>query len=229
MILLILLSLIRAQPDDMVIIEDFSDSLEGRFPTRWKWIDGNDLKEIGNHGPNRVPYFIRSENGNKYLHAEDSGQAITIVSDKKWNVKKYPCLSWRWRVKTFPTDANERIKGKGDSAASLFVTFYFNAFKIPKSIRFIWSNILPYCDSFQKDGIGQPFITVVQSGMDQKDKWITETINIYTHYKRLYGSYPPDEIVGIAIRTDADGTHSRSVADYDDIIVSKLCNSECDE
>jgi hypothetical protein len=229
MILIILISLIYGQPDQPLLIEGFSDSLEGKFPAGWKWIAGHDLKEIGKYGPDKIPYIVRSEGGNNYLHAEDSGQAITIVSDKKWNIKKYPCLSWRWRVHTFPAGANERIKGKGDSAASLFVTFYVNVFKIPKSIRFIWSNVLPYCDSFQKDGIGQPFITVMQTGMDHKDQWNTETINLYRHYKKLYGSNPPDEIVGIAIRTDADGTRSRAVADYDDIIVSTSCNSECDE
>jgi hypothetical protein len=212
---------------DSQIIEDFSDNVVGQFPHDWGWLDGTKVRKINEAAKGGVPYVIREENGNKFLHADDTGQAVTIVSNKKWNVKKYPCIRWRWRVHQFPTGANERVAGKHDSAASLYITFYVNFFGIPRSIKYIWSNTLPLCDTFGKE-LGRATNTVVESGTDQKDVWITETINIYEHYKKVYGRYPPDETVGIAIRTDADGTHSRATADYDDFEVLADGTGKCE-
>ncbi|MBX7150843.1 DUF3047 domain-containing protein [bacterium] len=214
--------------NDVILIEDFSKGTTGQFPQGWGWVEGLKVKKISEAAAGQVPYVIAEENGNKFLHADDTGQAITIVSEKKWNVKKYPCLSWRWRIREFPKGANEKLKGKGDSAAGLYITYYVSFFGIPKSIKYIWSNEVPLCDTFRREGTGKATMTVVESGMGKKDVWVTETINIYEHYKKVFGEYPPDEVVGIAIRTDADGTGSRAIADYDDIKVMKSCNGQCE-
>lgn len=217
-----------AMPEnDAILIEDFSKGTTGQFPQGWGWVEGLKVKKISEAKAGQVPYVIAEENGNKFLHADDTGQAVTIVSDKKWNVKKYPCLSWRWRVREFPMGANER-RGKSDSAGGLYVTYYISFFGIPKSIKYIWSNEVPLCDIFKREGTGKATMTVVESGTGKKDVWVTETINIYEHYKKVFGEYPPDEIAGIAIRTDADGTNSRAIADYDDIKALKFCDGQCD-
>jgi hypothetical protein len=64
--------------------------------------------------------------------------------------------------------------------------------------------------------------------MVKKGIWVTETINIYEYYNKVFSEYPPDKVVGIAIRTDADGTNSRAIADYDDIIALKSCQGKCE-
>ena len=212
---------------NMVVVENFSTSTSGQFPKGWGWLDGTSVKKISEASPGEVPYVVMEENGNKYLHADDAGQAVTIVSDKKWNVKKYPCLSWRWRVKQFPTGANEKKAGRKDSPASLYITYYVSFLGIPKSIKYIWSNELGPCDIFKNEGAGKAMQTVVESGTNKKDVWVTETINIYEHYRKVFGEYPPDEIAGIAIRTDADHTKSRATADYDDIIALSECDGKC--
>lgn len=213
--------------NNMIVIEDFSTSISGQFPKGWGWLDGTKVKKINDAIQGQVPYVVLEENGNKYLHADDTGQAITIVSDKKWNVKKYPCLSWRWRVKQFPTGANEKKTGRKDSPASIYITYYVSFLGIPKSIKYIWSNELGPCDIFKNEGVGKAMQTVIESGTGKKDLWITETINIYEHYKKVFGEYPPDEIAGIAIRTDADHTKSRATADYDDIVALSECDGKC--
>ncbi len=213
--------------EDSRIIEDFSGNVTGQFPTDWGWLDGTKVRKIGEAKSGEIPYVVLEEAGNKFLHADDTGQAVTIVSSKKWNVKKYPCIRWRWRVHQFPTGANERISGKRDSAASLYITFYVNFFGIPRSIKYLWSNELPVCDTFGKE-LGRATNTVIESGTDQKDVWVTETINIYEHYKKVYGQAPPDETVGIAIRTDSDGTKTRATADYDDFVVTRDCSGKCE-
>lgn len=213
--------------EDMIVIENFSTSVSGQFPKGWGWLDGTKVRKIGEAKAGEVPYTVLEESGNKYLHADDTGQAITIVSDKKWNVKKYPCLSWRWRVKQFPTEANEKTKGKKDSPASIYITYYVNFLGIPKSVKYIWSNEVGLCDIFKNEGTGKAMQMVIESGTTKKDVWVTETINIYQLYKKIFGENPPDEIAGIAIRTDADHTHSRSIADYDDIVALADCDGKC--
>jgi hypothetical protein len=213
---------------DAILIENFNTSKTGDYPKGWGWVDGLSVKKFSEAESGQIAYTIEEENGNKYLHADDTGQAITIVSDKKWNIKEYPCLQWRWRVKQFPTGANEKAKGKSDSAAGLYVTYYVNLFGVPRSIKYVWSNELSVCESFKKSGTGKAQITVVESGMAKKGVWVTETINIYEHYYKVFGEYPPDKTVGIAIRTDADGTNSRAIADYDDVIALKTCKGKCD-
>ncbi len=212
---------------DAILIENFNSSVIGEFPKNWGWLDGIKVKKIGEAPAGSVPYVIMEENGNKYLHADDQGQAITIVAEKKWNVKKYPCLTWRWRVSQFPTGANEYEKGKTDNAASLYVTFYVSFIGVPRSIKYIWSNTLPACETFKKEGTGKATNTVIETGTGRTGVWIKESINIYEHYKTIFGEYPPDEIAGIAIRTDADGTSSRAIADYDDILAVSECDSKC--
>lgn len=215
-------------PDgNAVVVENFTSSTPGQFPKGWGWLDGTRVKKISEASPGEVPYAVMEENGNKYLHADDAGQAVTIVSDKKWNVKKYPCLSWRWRVTQFPTGANEKKAGRKDSPASLYITYYVSFLGIPKSIKYIWSNELGPCDIFKNEGTGKAMQTVVESGTNKRDVWVTETINIYEHYKKVFGEYPPDEIAGIAIRTDADHTKSRATADYDDIVALSDCDGKC--
>lgn len=213
---------------DFIVIEDFSGSATGHFPKGWGWLDGIKVRKIGDAHPGDVPYTVREEAGNKFLHVEDTGQAITIVSDKKWNVKKFPCLQWRWRVHEFPTGANEKLAGRRDSPAALYVTYYVNFLGVPKSIKYIWSNELPVCDLFTREGTGKATQIVVESGTAKKNQWVTETINIYKLYRKAFGEYPPDEIAGIAIRSDADATKSRAVADYDDIIATASCETSCE-
>lgn len=213
---------------DQIVIEDFSSSTTGHFPKGWGWLDGIKVRKIGEAKPGEVPYTVREEAGNKYLHVEDTGQAVTIVSDKKWNVKKYPCLQWRWRVSEFPAGANEKLAGHRDSPAALYVTYYVNFLGVPKSIKYIWSNELSVCDMFTREGTGKATQIVVESGTAKKNVWVTETINIYKLYRKAFGEYPPDEIAGMAIRSDADATRSRAVADYDDIIATTSCGHSCE-
>ncbi|MCB0832130.1 MAG: DUF3047 domain-containing protein [Bacteroidetes bacterium] len=210
-----------------IVLEDFQSSVTGQFPKNWGWIDNLKVRPIKDAKEGQVPYIVQEENGNKYLHADDTGQAVTIVSDKKWNVKKYPCIRWRWRVHQFPIGADERVGGKTDSPASLYITFYVSFFGVPKSIKYIWSNVNPECDVIRKGGAFKPVMAVAESGTTKRGVWITETINIYEHYKKVFGEYPPDETAGMAIRTDSDGTDSRAIADYDDIVVLSECDGKC--
>jgi hypothetical protein len=60
----------------------------------------------------------------------------------------------------------------------------------------------------------------VESGASKAGKWISEEVDIYRDYKRLFGEEPP-HVTGIAIMTDTDNTGETATAYYDDIVFMK--------
>ncbi len=69
--------------------------------------------------------------------------------------------------------------------------------------------------------IERPPILVLESGKAHLGEWVTEQVNLYEDYKRIYGGEPPEKTVGIALVTDSDVTHSFAEADYGDIQVAR--------
>ena len=63
-------------------------------------------------------------------------------------------------------------------------------------------------------------IVVLQNGTSPLDTWITEEVNVYEDYRKLFNK-EPDEVQAVGILTDADDTSSEAMADYDDIFLKK--------
>lgn len=212
--------------DDVLVIEDFENSPVGGYPVNWGYRDGWGIKKLPEKYTDQIPYQIRQENGNKYLHADDSGQSVTLAREAHWNLHEYPCLTWRWRIIELP-DADEK-DGRNDSGGGVYITFSTNFFNVPKSIKYIWSKTVDRCEYFHRGKVGRPWLFVLETGDAKKGKWVTETVNLYNHYKKIYGGTPPKKPVGIAILSDASsklGTHA--IADYDDFKAQKTCSPTC--
>jgi hypothetical protein len=63
-------------------------------------------------------------------------------------------------------------------------------------------------------------IVVLRNGTSPLNQWVTEEVNVYEDYKKLFGK-EPDEVRAVGILTDADDTSSEAMADYDDIFIKK--------
>ena len=64
-------------------------------------------------------------------------------------------------------------------------------------------------------------IIVLQNGTSPLNTWVTEEVNVYADYRRLFNK-EPDEVKAVGILTDADDTSSEAMADYDDIFLKKF-------
>jgi len=130
-------------------------------------------------------------------------------------------VHWRWRVIIFPVHGNECAPGKGDSAASVFVTFkrglkYY-------ILKYSWSTDGPkgaVCDKRRN-----PFLvrdTVILESDGPTNSWIDEAINPRTEFVRHFGGSEADvpDLVGLGVMTDGDQTNSPAQADYADFSVS---------
>lgn len=217
------------EPDvpPVVLIDDFADYATDSFPERWGFMAGLSMKDAREARRKHVPALVRQEDdGNKFLEITERDDAHTIILRKKWNLRQYPCIRWRWRVVQFPDGASERIDGRKDTAVSLYVIFKIKKFLgIPKGmvgIRYLWSNVLELGDWMERRGSER--LVVVQSGTAPTNEWISETINVYDNYRELYdGDDPPKEIISIGLRTDSNSTGTVAIGHYDDIEMLSEC------
>ncbi|MFQ5708240.1 MAG: DUF3047 domain-containing protein [bacterium] len=203
---------------DYVVLEDFERYKVGKFPKGWHWRKKDRKKH--------KPYVIREENGNKYLAAEDNGESVILGKDIKWNLKKYPYVSFRWRAHILPKGGDERYGETVDSAAGIYFVFRKKFGLIPESIKYVWSTTLPVGSAMRRSGTGKPWMVVAESGDEHLGEWRTYVFNAYEAYKKTFGGRPPSRPIGLGILTDANSTHSKAYADYDDIRALKHADAD---
>lgn len=201
---------------DRLLIDDFEKDKEGAFPVSWSlkkdfWKSGSRAARV---------LTVRSENGNKYLSADSSGDSFTAGRDFPYALAAYPFLSWRWRVRTLPVNGNESSKKTNDSAAGVYVCFKaFNP--LPYCIKYVWSSSVPAGTVLDSPHRKATRIMVLRSGPAGLSAWTAEKRNVYADYLKVFGKIAVKNPVGIAVLTDSDDTRSRAAADYDDFAVSR--------
>jgi hypothetical protein len=205
---------------DSIIIEDFEGCEIDTFPREWEWRGWGQVTE--------KPYRVYEEDGNRFLRAEDTGQNVIVYKGFRWNVKKYPFISWRWRIRAVPEGADERIEESADNAAGIYLTYGKKLGLIPRSIKFVWSSALPVGLAFRRKGIGMPWTIVAGCGTSTLNEWETFTFNALDAYRKTFGGEPGDRPLGVGLLSDANNTGTKAFADYDDIIASKnAVETEC--
>jgi hypothetical protein len=195
--------------EDILLIEEFALSDQGKFPSGWK------AKEEEGEGL----YRVIVEEGNAFLRADVENKAIPIGKSFSYKLKEYPILFWKWRLHKLPSGGDERFKEKGDSAGGIYIIFS-GWYPVPKIIKYVWSTTLSQGTITKSPYTGRTKIKVLRSGDDQAGIWLEERVNVYQDYKELFGGKPP-KIKGIGIMSDSDNTQSHTVMDYDTIGIAK--------
>ena len=161
-------------------------------------------------------YSVQEEEGNRFLHADARARSVQIGLEKKWVLKDFPILRWRWRARIFPEGADERKKSGNDNVLSVYVVF--GGWPIPQAIKYVWSDILPAGTFLDSPHSGKTKIFVVRSGRELQGRWVAEERNVLDDYRRLWGDSPDAPAAkGILLLTDSDSTGTHSAGDYDDI------------
>ncbi len=196
-----------------IVLEDFSYGHNGALANGW-----SEWREKDRDNVDKV-YTVVEEDGNHYLHAQDNRTSPAIYRPLSWDLHKYPILTWRWRVWKLPEGADERYGEINDSAAGIYIVYSRNFLGIPTQIKYVWSTSLPIDTVADRKLIARPKVVVLQSGPEKLGQWVTQQVNLYEDFKRLWGKVPPKVVVGIGILTDANATQTEAEADYDDIVV----------
>lgn len=201
---------------DVFVIDDFNSNESGDYPKLWGWRKKDDDRMRANP---RL-YFIQEENGDAYLSAQSNQSSIALVKPFSYNIKDYPFLSWRWRVKAFP--ATKTSRSEPVRVAEVVVIFYQNWIGIPMTLHYIWDQYSSPCTTIRQEGLlTDTYHKVIRTESGTSDEWFTENVNPFEDYRRIFGVDPPEQIVGMFILTESDQPTSNAKADYDDFVVKK--------
>jgi hypothetical protein len=168
----------------------------------------------------KVAYTLEDVNSEgTVVKAESNNAASAMYYNQKMEIKKFPEISWKWKVEQFPKRTKDEAieeKDEGDFAARIYVIFEAAFFPQTKVIEYIWAETLP------EGHIGtSPFsdkikVLVLRSGASD-GKWFTETRDICDDFVMLFGEAPKKNVKAISFMTDADSTKTKAVCFYDDI------------
>lgn len=185
---------------------------------------------------NKVLYVVETKHEGGYLSAKSTQAASGLVHRIKFNAQKYPMISWKWRVLTFPDKQKVLPKGetgsgktegtrekgwieKDDYAARVYVIFYNWNFMNIKSLEYVWDESLPKGTILTSPFFRNIKILVAESGKDHPGEWVSEERNVYNDYTKAFGRHPSASVGAIALMTNSDNTRSTAEAEYKDIRV----------
>ena len=171
----------------------------------------------------RVVYVVEPTREGGYLLAKSNKAASGLMHKVKFHPKKYPMISWKWKIIKFPdkktrADQENGWIEKDDYAARVYVIFPSWIFTNIKCIEYIWAENLPVGKIITSPYLKNIKLIVVESGKKNLGQWVFEERNIYEDYKRAFGR-SPGGVGAIALMTDTDNTLSTAEAQYTQIKV----------
>jgi len=96
----------------------------------------------------------------------------------------------------------------------------FPGYLRPDNIKYVWSTSLPIGTTTKSPYNSKTKIVVLRNESSPLGTWVSEKINVYEDYKRLFGR-EPKTVKAVGLMSDSDNTESRAIADYKEISISK--------
>ena len=202
------------------------------LPEQWKPLT---FKKIERH----TLYRVVDDSGISVIKAESHASASGLIRKVSINPRKFPHISWRWKVSSVYSKGDVSRKSGDDYPARIYITFAYDPdragffekakYKAARliygetpplaAITYIWANRAPVDSIVESAYTNRSKMIVLQSGAARTSRWVTEKRNVYADYKRAFGKEPP-MISGVAIMTDSDNTGESAAAWYGDIVFS---------
>lgn len=150
------------------------------------------------------------------LKAHSVKAASGLIKKLSLDTRKYPKLSWSWRVDHSLKREDITSKKGDDFAARIYVIFPRTFFWRMRAINYVWAAKMPKGSEAPSPYTANSRIVAVESGDEKAGSWVHEERNIYEDYKKIFGEEPP-LLGGVAIMTDTDDTLDEATAWYGDI------------
>lgn len=187
-----------------VVMADFSARPDGKdsdkLPKGWMltvWRGKPDFRLTRDEGSGATALRMRSDKASFSIHRE-----------VRLDLRKFPNLSWRWKVAKLPAGADARNGESDDQAAGVYVLFHkFPGFLNSRLIGYVWETSAPEGAILKSRKNSKVHYIVVRSGAGDLGRWITEKRNVLDDYRRVFGSEPP-RVGGLALMIDTDDTLS---------------------
>jgi hypothetical protein len=191
-------SSLRAGSDE-ILLDDYRNGLSS------KW------EEKSFRG--KTNYKIIKDDRFFCIEAESRAAASALYYKTTYDLKRYPLLSWWWKVDNVLSKGDARVKQGDDYAGRIYVVFPSHLFWRTKAVNYIWANKLPQGRAVPNPYTNNAVMIAVESGPHRTGTWIRETRNVYADFRRYFDDEPPPA-GAVAIMTDTDNTGQTARAWY---------------
>lgn len=131
------------------------------------------------------------------------------------DLNRTPIMRWRWRVISFPNNADGRNRKRDDQPVAIYLAMEGGAFS-KKSIAYRWEGLTPvgFHGATKYAGVlTVNYIAMRNQASCKVGEWVTETRNVAEDFKRIYGTVPSR--FGISVNGNSQYTKSYTVAEID--------------
>ena len=137
-----------------------------------------------------------------------------VITAPNVDLRKYPVMRWRWRVLSYPKNADGRNPKTDDQPIAVYVGMN-DGFIKKKSIAYRWETLTPqgYEGKTSYAGILTVNYITMRNHTTKPGEWVTEKRNVAQDFKRIYGRIPKK--FALSVIGNSQYTHSNTVAEID--------------
>lgn len=209
--LLLFSGMMQAAPSAKTVRIDFRNAeQDGKAVTGWTY--------KGKFATDDAEFSIKTVDGVKVLRmVSRKGTGSLLYDISKIDLKKYPCMRWKWRVDVLPRNADGDDPDRDDQAIGIYVgsgsTFS------QESIALRWETKTGKGKTgFVKYGMGAVKVhwKCVRNEKDGLKRWYVDECNIYDELKKIFNGKVPTDNIAITISANSQytGTSSDACLEY---------------
>lgn len=188
-----------------ISVTDYSNNI-----AEWK------LKEF----KGKANFNIKKEEKNHIILISNQ-TSFSLAKELRFNLSMYPFLNFEWYVEKLPEAGDVRNKKSDDQAAQLYVIIpSFPEMINFKAIGYIWDSNAPL-GTYQSQKTSNTKYIVLKSGKSDLKKWISEKVNVYEDFKKLWGMDIKEKKIVVSISIDSDDTKSSAQSSFGEIYFSQ--------
>jgi hypothetical protein len=166
------------------VLEDFRHPDDQRWPSGWK-AQRSETRA-------KEAYQVKAEGNEWFLEVKGADQRV--YKKIGWDPKAMPVISWKWRLKSAPTQQSE----KDDVLAAVFVSLDTDLMFIPVTTKYVWSRTKPV-GTITEGGMSSASEIVLRNGTAPVGDWVEERVNAYLDFKRIHNHEPADKAWGVSL------------------------------
>lgn len=185
---------------------------------------------------NATRFALVNDDDAVVLRADASASMASIVHPLKLDAKRFPILSWRWKVANVLANADIRKKAGDDYPARVYVMFDYDSGRLSliqrmkmaiarkrygtdiptAALCYVWDGKASAGTSVWSAYTDRVRMIVVESGTGNLNRWRSVERDIVADYRAAFGEDPP-AISGVAVVSDTDNTGESATAYFGDI------------
>ena len=156
------------------VVLDAAGTPSGKLPAGW------DLKAVAG----RPDVSVAQDGDAAVLHFKSVKSSFSLERSLDVDAHEMPYLEWRWKVIETPKGGDFRHFWTDDQAAQVLV-----AFDDRRVLSYLWDTSAP--EGTMKTASSPPlvhiFAIVCRSGMNEANRWISESHNVAADYEKAFG------------------------------------------